>query len=563
MTRSVRPSCPPIEMTLDELLAIVEHMKALGAEEREYQVLRALVETYDYLTEVVRDDGTTIRRLRQLLFGSQSERTKDVVGRAATGAADGTGPSGEAASAPPPPSGSTPAAEGEEKAQTEVPAKPPAKGHGRLGAVAYTGAERIEVPHESLHNGDPCPHCKGRLYTQKEPAVLIRIRACPPLEATRYEQERLRCNLCGEVFTAKPAEGVGDEKFDPSVASLTAVLRYGSGLPFNRIAKLEESFGLPFPASTQWDLVEEAATKLDPVYRAIVELAAQGPLVHNDDTPMKILDHLWERHQRRERGEPPRKRNGTFTTGLVSIGKEHTIALYFTGHRHAGENLAEVLKQRASGLRPPLQMCDGLERNLPGELETIVGNCMTHARRAFVDVAESFPAEVRHVLEELKLVYKTDAKARTERLSPEDRLALHRRESQPVMNRLEAWLRTQVAEKRVEPNSGLGQAIEYARKRWGRLTLFLREPGAPLDNNVCERMLKRAILHRKNSLFYKTENGARVGDLYMSLIATANLARANPFDYLTQLQRHAKEVAAHPAAWLPWNYRETLTGPPG
>jgi len=92
----------------------------------------------------------------------------------------------------------------------------------------------------------------------------------------------------------------------------------------------------------------------------------------------------------------------------------------------------------------------------------------------------------------------------------------------------------------------------------GRMTLFLRKPGVPLDNSLCERMLKRAILHRKNSLFYKTKNGARVGDLYMSLIATARLAEVDPFDYLIELQRHAQELAAHPSDWMPWGYRGTL-----
>jgi hypothetical protein len=90
------------------------------------------------------------------------------------------------------------------------------------------------------------------------------------------------------------------------------------------------------------------------------------------------------------------------------------------------------------------------------------------------------------------------------------------------------------------------------------LTLFLYEPRAPLDNNVVERALKKAILHRKNLLFYKTLHGAQVGDLYMSLIHTCELNGANSFDYLTELQRHRVEVSAHPAQWMPWNYRDTL-----
>jgi transposase len=136
--------------------------------------------------------------------------------------------------------------------------------------------------------------------------------------------------------------------------------------------------------------------------------------------------------------------------------------------------------------------------------------------------------------------------------------AFTRMHSRPMMDTLHAWLEAQFEEKRVEPNSGLGSAITYCLKHWERLTLFLRQAGAPLDSNIVERALKKCILHRKNSLFYKTANGAEVGDLFMSLIHTCELCDANPFDYLTEMQKHAEELAKNPAAWMPWNYGETL-----
>ena len=125
------------------------------------------------------------------------------------------------------------------------------------------------------------------------------------------------------------------------------------------------------------------------------------------------------------------------------------------------------------------------------------------------------------------------------------------------MDSLKHWLTEQFETRQVEPNSGLGAAITYMTRHWDRLTLFLRQPGAPLDNNICEQALKKAILHRKNALFYKTQNGAQVGDLFMSLIYTCQLSGTDPFDYLTQLQKHAEDLAQRPQVWMPWNYRQT------
>jgi transposase len=125
------------------------------------------------------------------------------------------------------------------------------------------------------------------------------------------------------------------------------------------------------------------------------------------------------------------------------------------------------------------------------------------------------------------------------------------------MEELHAWLGQQLQDRLVEPNSSLGTAISYMLKHWERLTPFLRVPGAPLDNNICERALKRAILHRKNALFYKTSRGAHVGDVFMSLNHTCQLCQASPFQYLTELDRHADELTSNPQAWMPWNYRTT------
>jgi hypothetical protein len=393
--------------------------------------------------------------------------------------------------------------------------------------------------------------------------VRVRIVGQAPLAATVYELQKLRCNLCGEVFTAE-APQVGPQKYDQSSGSMIGLLKYGSGVPLNRLEGLQESLGIPLPASTQWEIVKELAVVVVPAYRELIAQAAQGEVLHNDDTTMTIL--ALKRHSPENRepakdfdeAEPAQERSGIFTSGIVSTREGRKIALFFTGHKHAGENLTEVLKKRAKELSPPIQMCDALSRNLPKELEVIVANCLAHARRKFIDQINNFPEACRYVLETLREVYHNDALAKQKRMSPDERLAFHQAQSAPLMTEFENWMKAQIAERKVEPNSGLGKALSYMTHHFHKLTLFLRAPGAPLDHNLCERALKRAILHRKNALFYKTQNGAHVGDLFMSLIHTCQLARVSAFDYLTELKIHAAELSRNPQQWMPWNYRDTL-----
>lgn len=539
-----------IELDMDELESILDRAKVAPLGKDEYEKLRAALETLLFLTQELEKKRVSVQRLKKLLFGAATEKTSEVLKNILDKLKAGKGSAGDAAA------GKDSVADQNDKKKR--------KGHGRNGADAYNGAEKIKVPHESLSPGDSCPDCiKGRVYENIKPGVILRVRGQPPLGAAVYKLQKLRCNLCGEVFTAKAPEGIGEEKYDAASASMIGLLKYGSGLPFNRLQRLQGNLGIPLPASTQWEIVESASRKIIPVYKELIRQAAQGEVLHNDDTTMKILDLMGQNQDKREEGaKDSSERKGLFTSGIISKIDNHKIALFFTGRKHAGENLEQVLAMRASKLNSLVQMCDGLSRNLPKnlpeELKIIVSNCLAHARRGFVDVAGSFPDECLHVLGILKDVYRNDALARERNMSPQERLRFHKAESGPLMDKLGTWFNAQFDERKVEPNSGLGEAISYMLKRWDKLTRFLNVPGAPLDNNICERALKKVILHRKNAYFYKTENGAHVGDLYMSLIHTAELCGVNPFDYLTELQKHADEFQDAPQDWMPWNYRNML-----
>ena len=373
--------------------------------------------------------------------------------------------------------------------------------------------------------------------------------------------ERLRCDTCGEVFTAPVPPEARTEKYAPSVGATVALLRYGSGMPHYRLARLQKSLGLPLPESTQWELIKPLSQQAQPILEHLITQGANSPLFYQDDTTMRILDLRRPGSASTTSAQVDPQRKGTFTTNLLVYVEAHPVALFFTGWQHAGENLGEGLRRRGADLEPPIQMCDARSRNMSSEFKTILAHCLSHGRREFVSVAPSFPDECRHVLESLGEVYRVDAQAKGQGMNSEQRLVHHQTLSQPVMEQLKTWMQEQMDAKRVEPNSGLGQAMAYRLKHWGPLTLFLRKAGAPLDNNVCERALKMAILHRKNSLSYKTLNGAHTGDLFMSLIHTCRLNEVNPFDYLLAIATHPEAVKLVPQAWLPWNYPKSGTTP--
>ncbi len=434
--------------------------------------------------------------------------------------------------------------------------KLPKPGHGRLGAESYTGAERVHVPHAELKPGCQCPECgRGRL-SEKKPSPLVRITGSAPLSATIYECQRLRCNLCGETFTAEPPEGVSAQKYDESVVAMIAVLKYGYGIPYDRLARMQKAMGVPVPASTQYELLESASLLLKPVHQAMLREAAQASVIHTDDTRMKIL---------KIKRDPNDERTGLFTSGIVGVAEEYKVGLFFTGPQHAGENFAEILELRARELDSPVLMCDALSWNtskLKAPDAVQLAHCLAHGRRKFVDIAQNFPRECLHVLEELAKVYHQDQIAKEQKMSPGERLKHHKKFSRPVMQELKTWIE-ECLEGKVEPNSSLGQALKYLKKHWRKLTLFLRDGKAPLDNNICERAIKKAVLNRKNAMFYRTLNGAQVGDLYMSLIHSCELNGVDPSHYLCTLQRQGpSELQERPHAWMPWNYTAAESSAP-
>jgi transposase len=557
-----------VTATQSELDEILELAKA-AFPQRQYQLLEAILGTFAYVMAALQNARTSIKRFRQMLFGPRTESRANVLGGpvvddeaggAANEAVDASAVS-DAVVVTQSPAGKSASA----VAFDDSPARLKGRGHGRNGAQAYSGAAVVEVALSEPAAGQVCPQCEiGRVYAWP-PRTIVKVTGHSPIGGTVYKLQQRRCRACDALFTAPMPEGVtAGSKHDERCVCMLILLRYGYGMPSYRLQALQASLGVPMLDATQWDLVEAALPGPKAAYEELIGQAAQAELLHNDDTPTRILSLMAERKKLEAAGQEPEAR-AINTSAIVAVlrtsEREIKVALFFTGHAHAGDNLAAVLAKRAATLGAPMHMCDGLAANIPGELATVLSNCLAHGRRKFVELVDNFPAECRHVIEVLAQVYSNDAHCREQAMSPQQRLEYHQGHSSAPMRDLQVWMNTQLEERRVEPNCSLGGALNYMLKRWDALTLFLRRAGAALDNNVCERALKRAIRHRKASLFYKTRNGAQVGDTFMSLIHTCELCGVNPFDYLQALLRNAQAVLAKPALWLPWNYHERRPQP--
>jgi transposase len=541
----------------DEKAALSDRLERNALTPEDCEIILNMFDTLEFIFEKVCQKDVQLKALLKRILGIKSEKSKKIRDNL-----NSKNPSDDRMPVPADPAETKedPTAGGE--TPSDPPTEEKAKGHGRIGADAYTGAERVFIPLLAFKPGDKCPECPGgKVCPQNKPGVFIHIEGRAPIGATIYELEKYRRNLCGEIFSAELPDNVamkGGKYYDPQAKSMIAILRYGGGFPLNRLGELQKSLGIPIPVSTLWDKTEEAGDKIWPVYEELKRQAAQGDIIHNDDTGMKILSVIKEIDWETKNTEG-KTRTGMFTTGIVSLVGDQKIALFFTGRQHAGENFADLLEKRTSDRDPPIQMCDAKSGNVPKNAEVLPCYCNTHARRNFVNVAGDFPDQCLYVIDVFATIYKNDALAKELRMPPEERLQWHLEKSGPTMESFHVWLNNQFDKKQVEPNSSLGKAIAYVLRHWKELTRFLHVPGVPLDNNICERALKKIILHRKNSLFHKTEHGACVGDMFMSLIHTCNLAGENPFDYLTQLQVNSSRVFKNPDKWLPWNWRETLS----
>lgn len=277
--------------------------------------------------------------------------------------------------------------------------------HGRISKEKYKQTEIVEVKFNEIQVGQNCPEqCGGKLRPVK-PGNIIKITGQGFAKATHYIQYKLRCNLCGLLLSAPLPSSVSDTKYDYQFKSQLCMLKYYMGLPFYRLEAYQKALGVPLPDSTQWQLIEEVADSVYPIFNYLEFLAAQGRLVHADDTTVRIFSCILEN----KKLQNSLKRKGMFTTGILSYVDENKIYLFYSSRQHAGENIKNILSKRSETLSPIHYMCDALSHNVPDELKVILINCLSHARRKFVEIEPYFDEECQYVIKQLAKVYRIDA----------------------------------------------------------------------------------------------------------------------------------------------------------
>ena len=426
---------------------------------------------------------------------------------------------------------------------------------------ASASERKPTVEHHRLEDcakGDRCPGCNMGNLGKREPLQFLRVTGHASFSSVNHVRERLACGSCGLVITAPLPEAItrdGGEgqRYGYTARAVIAIQKCAMGTPYFRNEKVSTILGVKIASSTQFDQCQYVADAIEPVYQALVQSAGNGHTLYADDTTNKILGNQPEKRKRRSDNAEV-TRSGNYTTVVISYGDNRPpIVTFKTNLGHTGECLDETLRERQADLDKPTVMTDASSSTTVTVIDTIRALCNAHARRKFVEV-EKYSDIAEQAIKLYKTIWHNDDESVLALHKPEQRLEYHKTHSLPVMERIKRLCDEALSDPHLEEHSQVAKAFRYFVTHYEGLTAFCRTKGAPIDNNESEETLKLAINVRKNSYFFKTQNGATVVDRLLTIIATCERTGTNAYDYLVDLQRNADQLRESPEAFLPWNY---------
>ncbi len=408
-----------------------------------------------------------------------------------------------------------------------------------------------------------CSVCAGTMSPIRTTSKTI-IVATPLLATETHVVEHTKCNCCGAKDSAGEPEALKNciGRYNFSAIAPLAALHYQYGMPFNRLEGLSQNLGLPISSSTQWDLMESTANQVYGFYKFLCKSAANAPVQYCDDTSVSIIALVKEIREQQEQAasngkSPNQVRSGVHTTNLTAKLNNGSICIFISGLHHSGEVLASFFEARTLE-EQVIVMTDASSCNNAKIKKTNqdyeLAHCNSHSIRKIKDHKED--PRVHRMLKLYREIFKNDQK--THSMPPKERLEFHKTNSLPLMEDIKSSIETAFAEKQIEPNSILGKDLQYFLNHYKELAAFCYIENAPIDNNTAERMLKGIIRYRKNSYFFKNDMGAKVADIFTTILFTAELNGIKSIEYLHHLLKYREHWKKSPEAWLPWNIQKTL-----
>ncbi len=440
---------------------------------------------------------------------------------------------------------------------------------GKRGAYDFENVQEDHCYVPGLIEKDPCPSpaCTGRLYrhlrSDGRPRASIWFFGNAPITAKRYVFHDLRCNLCKKVYSASPPKELLDDGFDKeelygySAIATLVQLKYFSAMPWYRLSRLQESYDLEIPESSQWDKIEyfgNIAKFLFDYWKK--DSVPKAKSFFGDDTSSSIRSSTSEVKKRRGT-EIFTLRDGCHSSVIIAITEDDRhIVLIKTAIIHLGEWLDEVLSNRPDHLPSPQLMTDCSKNNKVTVIDVIPLACNQHARNAFKEQKKYFPKQCKEILGIYKQIFKNDRK--TSSMSDKERLAYHLEHSKPLMDKIHDLVSIWKEDKISPENSEFGKALNYFLNHEKELRGFHNFEGATLSNNISERQMIKIALLRNVCKNFLNETGANVASVIFSVGLTAILSGVNILDYFIAILRFQDHVKTSPELFQPWNYQETV-----
>jgi hypothetical protein len=383
-----------------------------------------------------------------------------------------------------------------------------------------------------------------------EDRKLLEFHGSPSVDVERYRKKTLRCNFCGHEVIAKGKI----EKWQNS-AKTSVALQKCSGIPFQRLSELQSAYGVPISEPKMWELCKSLWDEVGcNIYNELINAISEYKTLYVDDTNARVLDVISSNNKKLLQGEA--KGKSCFSTVVCGEKDGNKIIIYLTKQSYCGQNIAPIVQDGNKNL-----MGDASRMNIPDiekdKLATItIFNCLAHAHRKFIDLKDFYPDECEYFIKQVQTIYAIDKE--TAKMNEFERLETHKKNSRVHIENIYEKIDFLFENKIVEPSSHLGKAMKYWINNKDGLTRYLTKSGVALDNNRSERHLKRLILQRKNSLFFKTLPSSEILSGLSSIISTCRENKINSYNYLNWLQENSKEISKNPSGYLPWDYVKYL-----